>query len=139
MVKESSRSAVISEETAEAFTAADAPATCGFECARRGEEEAIALPLVVSLSMIVSLNFVGLVSGKIQRKVRTASEERNVFHSRESAIDSAKRCVTARPRASSSLALSESWSLWQFFARAFAIGHSIVGNGYRSTRQRAFS
>jgi hypothetical protein len=53
-------------------------------------------------------HFFGLVSGKTQRRVRTASEERNFFRSRESAIDSAKRCVTARPRASSALALSES-------------------------------
>src|SRR5512133_1458080 len=48
---------------------------------------------------------------KSQRRVRTASEERNVFRSVESEIDSAKRCVTARPRTRSSLALSESWRL----------------------------
>jgi hypothetical protein len=50
MVKESSRSGVKPQQTAEAFAAADGPATGRDRFIRRREEEKIALALMVSLA-----------------------------------------------------------------------------------------
>jgi hypothetical protein len=53
MVNESSRSGVKPQQTAEAFAAADGPATGRYRFIRRREEEKIALALMVSLGMIM--------------------------------------------------------------------------------------
>ena len=52
-----------------------------------------------------------------------------MFRSRESTIDSARCCVTARARASSSLALSDLWSLWQFLAKPPLSASRSLGTG----------
>ena len=53
MVKLSSRSGVVSEQTAEALVAADRPVIRGFQHARGREEEKVTSTLVVSLGMIM--------------------------------------------------------------------------------------
>ena len=57
MVKESSRSGVVSQQTAETFAAVDRPATQCFPYAWGREKEKVALTLMVSFGMIMIHDF----------------------------------------------------------------------------------